>query len=71
MRDTNGGNRGGFGGPTDFVYTVRVSADGKTFASGGESGFVRVWNVQKQPIATFEPPQPEAEQPDADKQAAN
>ena len=69
MRDSNGGNKGGFSGPNDFVYTVRVSVDGKTFASGGESSIIRVWNEQKQPIATFEPPQ--QEEPAADQQAAN
>ncbi len=68
LRDTNGGNKGGFGGPNDFVYTVRISADGKTFASGGESSIVRVWDEKKQPVASFEPPKEEA--PAEDKQAA-
>lgn len=69
MRDTGGRNRGGFSGPGDFVYTVRVSADGKTFAAGGQESVIRVWDADKKPIATFEPPQPQA--PADNQQASN
>jgi len=71
LRDTNGRNRGGFSGPDDFVYTVRVSADGKTIVAGGQSSVVRVWNEKRDVIATFEPPEPkDASQPDGNQQAA-
>jgi WD40 repeat protein len=56
LRGIDGGNRGGYGGPNDFMYTVRVSADGKTFAAGGQDSVVRVWNDQKQTIVNFDPP---------------
>lgn len=59
MRDTNGGNQGGYGGTNDFMYTARVSADGKTFAAGGQDSVIRVWNEQRQTIVNFDPPKPE------------
>ena len=64
----DGGNRGGYGGPNDFMYTARVSADGKTFAAGGQDSIVRVWNDQKQTIVNFAPPP--VETPAADGQTA-
>jgi WD40 repeat protein len=68
MRDSNGGNQGGFNGTADFMYTVRASANGQVFAAGGQDSIVRVWNNQRQPIVSFEPPK--SETPAEDKQAA-
>jgi len=59
MRDTNGGNQGGYGGTSDFMYTARVSTDGKTFAASGQDSVIRVWNEQRQTIVNFDPPKPE------------
>jgi WD40 repeat protein len=68
LRDTNGNNKGGYGGPNDFMYTARVSADGKTFVASGQDSIVRVWNDQKQTIINFDPPK--VETPAADEQTA-
>ncbi|MHB1426512.1 MAG: WD40 repeat domain-containing protein [Gemmataceae bacterium] len=40
----NGGNMRNFGGSTDFLYALSVSADGALVAAGGEEGIVRVYN---------------------------
>lgn len=59
LHDTTGGDKGTFGGITDFIYTARVSADGETIAAGGQDGVVRVWNERRQTIVNFEPSKPD------------
>jgi WD40 repeat protein len=39
----NGGNTRNFGGATDFLYAVGISADGTVVAAGGEVGVVRLY----------------------------
>jgi len=40
----NGGNTRNFGGSTDFLYALAVSADGQLVAAGGQEGIVRLYN---------------------------
>ena len=56
-RADNGGNVRGYAGGTDFMYSVGVSADGKTIVAGGQDSVVRVWQENGTVLATFEPPQ--------------
>ena len=59
-RADNGGNVRALSGATDFVYSVAVSADGKTVIAGGQESTVRFWKADDgQSVATFEAPQPE------------
>ena len=44
------------GGATDYMFSLGVSADGKTIVAGGQDGVLRVWNDQGQSLATFEAP---------------
>lgn len=60
-KNTGGGNVRDYGGPADFMYSVRSSADGKVIAAGGQDSIVRVWNENGQTIMNFEPPQPPPE----------
>ena len=57
-KNTGGGNVRNFGGPVDFMYSVRSSADGKVIAAGGQDSIVRVWSENGQTIINFEPPTP-------------
>ncbi len=60
-KNTGGGNVRDYGGPADFMYSVRSSADGKVIAAGGQDSIVRVWNENGQTIINFEPPIPTSE----------
>ena len=60
-KNVSGGNVRNYGGPVDFMYSVRSSADGKIIAAGGQDSIVRVWNENGQTILNFEPPKPLAE----------
>jgi WD40 repeat protein len=40
----NGAVQRTFNGPTDYVFGVAVSADGKTVAAGGADGMLFLWN---------------------------
>ena len=42
---SNGSTRQTLSGHADWVYTFAVSADGKTLASGGWDGEVRLWSL--------------------------
>lgn len=59
VRMKNSGNGSGvrdLGGATDYMFSLGVSADGKTIVAGGQDGVLRVWNDQGQSLATFEAP---------------
>lgn len=59
VRIKNAGNGQGvrdLGGATDYMFSLGVSADGKTIVAGGQDGVLRVWNDQGQPVANFESP---------------
>ncbi len=53
---SNGGGIRDLGGAADYMYSLGVSADGKTIIAGGQDGVLRVWNDQGQSMATFEAP---------------
>ena len=53
---SNGGGVRDLGGAADYMYSLGVSADGKTIIAGGQDGVLRVWNDQGQSMATFEAP---------------
>lgn len=53
---SNGGGVRDLGGATDYMFSLGVSADGKTIVAGGQDGVLRVWNDQGQSLATFEAP---------------
>ena len=55
-KNTAGGNVRDYGGPADFMYSVRTSGDGKVIAAGGQDSVVRVWIESGQTIINFEPP---------------
>lgn len=40
-------------GPTDFMYCVAASGDGKTVVAGGQDGIVRVWSADGKAATTF------------------
>ncbi|GIW92052.1 MAG: hypothetical protein KatS3mg110_0093 [Pirellulaceae bacterium] len=52
---SNGNDVRTFGGATDFVYAVSVSADGEWIAAGGQDSIVRVWRSNGQLFASFPP----------------
>jgi WD40 repeat protein len=56
-RADNGGNVRSFSGGEDFMYSVAVSADGKTIVAGGQDSVVRIWLENGNVHATFAPPQ--------------
>ncbi len=67
-RANDGGNYRGFGGPTDFVYSVVCARDESIVVAGGEDGVLRVWNgTNAQVLFNFEPPKPPAENTQAAK----
>lgn len=67
-RANDGGNYRGFGGPTDFVYSVVCARDESVVVAGGEDGVLRVWNgTNGQVLYNFEPPKPPAENTQAAK----
>ncbi|MEQ8787687.1 MAG: c-type cytochrome domain-containing protein [Pirellulaceae bacterium] len=55
-RADNGGNVRSFSGGGDFMYSVGVSADGKTIVSGGQDSVVRIWQDSGTVLAAFAPP---------------
>jgi len=57
-KNVNGSNVRNYGGPVDFMYSVRSSADGKVIVAGGQDSVVRVWNENGQTMINFEAPQP-------------
>jgi WD40 repeat protein len=62
VRQLNAANGGGvrdYQGPTDYVFSVAASGDGKTIVAGGQESVLRAWNDQGQVIATFEAPKAE------------
>jgi WD40 repeat protein len=74
-----GGNGRGFTGATDFMYSVRTSADGDSVVAGGQDSVVRVWKAADgASLVTFERPKTAEEQAaeaaaakaEAEKQAA-
>ncbi|HET6426424.1 MAG TPA: c-type cytochrome domain-containing protein [Planctomycetaceae bacterium] len=67
-RANDGGNYRGFGGPTDFVYSVACTRDESVAIAGGEDGVLRVWNgTNGQVLYSFEPPKPPADNTQAAK----
>lgn len=60
-KNTGGGNVRDYGGPADFMYSVRTSADGKVIAAGGQDSIVRVWDENGQTIINFDPPKLQSE----------
>ena len=55
-KNVGGGNVRDYGGPTDFMYCVRASADGNTIVAGGHDSVVRVWRESGEELATFAAP---------------
>jgi WD40 repeat protein len=53
--DLRSGNRiAAFNQPTDEVYAVDLSSDGRLVAAGGRDGYARIWNISNQQmIAEF------------------
>jgi WD40 repeat protein len=41
-------------GPTDFMYAVAASADGKVLVAGGQDGVFRVWGADGKAAGVFE-----------------
>jgi WD40 repeat protein len=57
MWGNNGNTLRNFGGATDFVYAIAVSADGKLVVSGSEDGLTRLYNGENaQIIKAVAPP---------------
>ena len=52
-RKTDGGNGPDFSGVSDFMYSVRCSADGMTVVAGGQDGVLRIWDKNGKSIAAF------------------
>ena len=52
----NGNNQRDFSGPTEYMYSVAASADGKTILAGGLDSILRIWNDQGQELAKFAAP---------------
>jgi WD40 repeat protein len=56
INPTNGNNQRDFSGPSEYMYAVAASADGKTILAGGLDSTLRIWNDQGQEIAKFASP---------------
>lgn len=55
---SNGGVERGYAGPTDFLFCVSTSFDGKRVAAGGQDGKVFLWDGDNgQLLFTFDVPQ--------------
>jgi WD40 repeat protein len=52
----NGSNQRDFSGPTEYMYSVGASGDGKTIVAGGLDSVLRIWNDQGQELSKFVAP---------------
>ena len=53
---TNGSQERTYSGPTDFIYCIAVSGDGKTAIGGGQDSTLRLWNIETAAPAREFPP---------------
>ncbi|HEV7279338.1 MAG TPA: c-type cytochrome domain-containing protein [Pirellulaceae bacterium] len=54
-RNVGGGTGAAYTTPSDFVYVVRSTGDGKFVLAGGQDGTLRVWDRTGKPVAEFPP----------------